>query len=237
MKLNPNFTQTHSYSLSMTSNQGHTRPSDPPPLLERAHQTLPSRGSTPDYPLGKAHQTFLGRAQQNLPIQGKHTRLFPGKGTPDLPGEGTPDPPLQGKHTRLSPGKGTPDLPGGHTRHSPPGEAHQTIPWERHTRLSPGKGTPDLPGGHTRHSPPGEAHQTIPWERHTRSSWRAHQTLPSWSGYTRPSPPRARSNSRSSNKSQTKFQCVRSNVLFLDINEQVNPGSKMWLPKLMSEAL
>ena len=51
-------------------------------------------------------------------------------------------------------------LSGGHTRPSPPGEAHQTIPWGRHTRPSW--------GWHTRPSPPGEAHQTPLQGRHTR---------------------------------------------------------------------
>ena len=68
------------------------------PLLERAHQTLPSRGGTPDF-------------------------SSPREGTPDFPGEGTPD-----------------------------GKAHQTL---------------------------GRAHQTLPsWRGHTRPLGRAHQTLP-----------------------------------------------------------
>ena len=41
------------------------------PLLERAHQTLPSRGGTPGPPLGKVHQTLLGRVHQTLPTLGK----------------------------------------------------------------------------------------------------------------------------------------------------------------------
>ena len=88
-----------------------------PPLLERAHQTLPSWEGTPDLPL-------LERAHQTLPSWGGHTR-------PSPPGEAHQTLPWE-RHTR------------GHTR--PLGRAHQTLgegtpdpPHSRQTAYSRGR--------------------------------------------------------------------------------------------------
>ena len=130
-----------------------------PPLMERAHQTLPSwRGHTRPSPRGEGtpDPPLVERAHQTLPSWRGHTRSSPH-------GEGTPDSPfMERAHQTLPSWRG-------HTRPSPPGEAHQTlqahqtIPWGRHTRPSW--------GGHTRPSPHGEGTPDPPLQgRHTTLS-------------------------------------------------------------------